>query len=78
MEPLREDPIIKPDKSLQPQEKMEITNHQYKAYLSWQGEYCDNIPHLAFCQIHHRKIMDSEKKIESNGGTVNFNSYDIN
>ena len=48
--------IIKQDKS-KPQEKMMIAT-QYKPYLSWQGEYCDNIPHLAFCQIYK---MDSEK-----------------
>ena len=55
---------VKPDNSnIKPQEKMEIKS-KYECYLSWHGEYCDNVPHINFCQFHE---MELQKHNSQNG-----------
>ena len=53
---------VKPD-NIKPQEKMEIKS-KYECYLSWHGEYCDNVPHINFCQFHE---MELQKHNSQNG-----------
>ena len=55
---------VKPDNILKPQEKMEIKSEKYECYLSWHGEYCDNVPHINFCQFHE---MELQKHNSQNG-----------
>ena len=54
---------VKPD-NIKPQEKMEIKSKYYECYLSWHGEYCDNVPHINFCQFHE---MELQKHNSQNG-----------
>ena len=59
-------------------EKYATTTTKYDCYPSWQGEFCDNIPHYTFCQFWEKKKKMTTPTIQQHQqGAVSQITYSL-